>query len=870
MRILTSLRSTISALFHRSLVEKEIEEELRAHIQDRANDLERSGVPGAEAERRARLEFGGYQKFKEEIREAQGTHSLETLIQDLRYALRMLRRSPGFTAVAVLTLTLGIGANTAFFSVTDTLLLRSLPFHRPDRIALLQNALVENSFPPHDTAKQFHDWAQHSSYLADAAVFEGIDANLGGGRGMIRAHITQTSWNFFSVLGTQPTVGHGFVPGDEVDATGFGLPGRNAVAVIGYGLWQELFGGNPKALGATIIVAGNRLMVVGVAPRGFDYPDHCVLWKPAAFSRGNNGWVAIARLKPGISWAQARAAFAVEVAPQLPKPAKTESPDLAPQLLSLQDGLLGPVKNATLLLLGAVLLVLLIACTNVANLLIARTADRRAELSIRAALGASRGRLARQLLTECLLLSLVAAIGGLLAAYCTVPLAAIVEPPPPGVQSYSVLNGHVLAFTLAASVIAALLFGLLPVLDIGNLRVPSPQPSTTSRGSRVIRQAVVAAQVILTMVLLSASVLVGHAFAHLMSTDRGYNVKGIATVSVSLDGTTYQSGDRQLQYFEEVLDRVRSLAGVRSVSATEFLPLDARGFIGGDYGIDGHPAKRNSMIVPVFGDYFQTMGGQILYGREFNDAEVRSGAKVAVVNERFAAAFGEPSQAIGRRLTTAGGSSWQIVGVVKGMDYETDPTIINPFQVFIPPTHPGIFPPATFVARVDAPVESHLSAIRDTIRSVDADVPVFGGETMQQRLNDLFAHPRFYRFIIWTFAGFALLLIVAGTYGLLAYTVARRTSEIGIRMALGATRSNVGHMVLGEAFLTVCVGIIGGAPIIFWIKRLAGSLMGSAPGSLAAPIAFGALAILAVALLAAYIPARCAMRVDPVVALRYE
>jgi predicted permease len=870
MRVFASLRSVISALFHRSLVEKEIEEELRAHIQDRANDLERSGVPRAEAERRARLEFGGYQKFKEEIREAQGTRFLETLIQDLRYALRMLRKSPGFTAVAVLTLALGIGANTAFFSVTDTLLLRSLPFHRPDRIALLQNALVENSFPPHDTAKQFHDWAQHGSYLADAAVVEGIDANLGGGRGMIRAHVTQTSWNFFSVLGAQLTVGHGFGPEDEVDAAGFGLPGRNAVAVIGYGLWQELFGGDPKALGATIIVAGNRLMVVGVAPRGFDYPDHCVLWKPAAFSRGNNGWVAIARLKPGISWAQARAAFAVEVAPQVPKPAKTESPDLAPQLLSLQDGLLGPVKNATLLLLGAVLLVLLIACTNVANLLIAHTADRRAELSIRAALGASRGRLARQLLTECLLLSLVAAIAGLLAAYWTVPLVAVVEPPLLGVQSYSVLNGHVLAFTLAASVIAALLFGLLSVLDIGNLRVSGPQPSATSRGSRVLRQAVVAAQVMLTMILLSASVFVAHAFAHLMSTDRGYKVKGIATVSVSLDGTTYQSGDRQLPYFEEVLDRVRRMAGVRSVSATEFLPLDARAFIGGEYGIDGHPAKRNSMIVPVFADYFQTMGGQILYGREFNDAEVRSGSKVAVVNERFAAAFGELSQAIGRRLTTAGGSSWQIVGVVKGMDYETDPTVINPFQVFIPPAHPGIFPPATFVARVDAPVEGHLSAIRDTIRSVDADVPVFGSETMQQRLNELFAHPRFYRFIIWTFAGFALLLIVAGTYSLLAYTVARRTGEICIRMALGATRSNVGRMVLGEAFLTVCVGIIGGAPLIFWIKRLAGRLMGSAPGSLTAPIAFGALAILAVALLAAYIPARRAMRIDPMVALRYE
>jgi len=860
----------LTRLFSRRRLYGDLSAEIEEHLSEKIDELVAGGMSRAEATRTARREFGNVTLLQERSREVWQWPRLESFVADLRFALRMLRKSPGFTAVAVLTLALGIGANTAIFSVADTLLLRSLPFHRPDQIALLQNALVQDSFPPHDTAKQFHEWARHSAYLADAALFEGVDVNLGGSRAVIRAHAAQTSWNFFSVLGVRPTLGRAFVRDDEVDAPGFGLPGRNAVAVIGYGLWQELFGGDPKALGATIQVDGNRLTIIGVAPRGFDYPDHCVLWKPAAFSQGNNGWVTIARLNPGISWSQARTAFAVEVAPRLPKPANTESPDLAPQLLSLQDGLLGPVKNATLLLLGAVLLVLLIACTNVANLLIARTADRRAELSIRAALGASRARLARQLLTECLLLSFVAAIAGLLAAYWTVPLAAIVEPPPLGVRSYSVLNGHVLAFTLAASVIAAMLFGLLPVLDIGNLHVLGPKPSATSRGSRVIRQAVVAAQVMLTMVLLSASVLVGHAFSHLMSTDRGYNVKGIATVSVSLDGTTYQSGDRQFPYFEEVLERVRRLPGVRSVSATEFLPLDAKGFIGGNFGIDGHPANRNSTIVPVFSDYFQTMGGQILYGREFNDAEVRSDAKVAVVNERFAAAFGVPSGAIGRRLTTEGESSRKIVGVVKGMDYETDPTLINSFQVFIPPTHPGIFPPATFVARVDAPAESHLFAIRDTIRSVDADVPVFSVKTMQQRLNELFAHPRFYEFIIWTFTGFALLLILVGTYGLLSYTVARRTNEIGIRMALGATRSNVGRMVLGEAFLTVCVGIIGGAPLIFWIKRLAGSLMGSAPGSLTAPIALGALAILAVALVAAYIPARRAMRVDPMVALRYE
>jgi MacB-like periplasmic core domain len=255
----------------------EFDEEMQEHLQLLAEKFVAQGMSREEAAAAARRQFGNVTLLQEDRRDLQTLLSLEELWRDLRYALRMLRKSPGFTLVAVLTLALGIGANTAFFSVADTLLLRSLPFHRPDRIALLQNALVENSFPPHDTAKQFHDWAQHSSYLADAAVVEGIDANLGGGRGMIRAHVTQTSWNFFSVLGTQLTAGHGFASEDEVDAAGFGLPGRNAVAVIGYRLWQELFGGDPKALGATIIVAGNRLMIVGVAPRGFDYPDHCVL-----------------------------------------------------------------------------------------------------------------------------------------------------------------------------------------------------------------------------------------------------------------------------------------------------------------------------------------------------------------------------------------------------------------------------------------------------------------------------------------------------------------------------------------------------------------------------------------------------------------
>jgi predicted permease len=849
---------------------EELNEEIQGHLELAARENMESGLAPKAAQTAARHEFGSIALAEEVTRDMWGGRWFADFLQDVRYGLRMLRKSPGFTAVAVLTLALGIGANAGVFSTVNTLLLRSLPFREPDRLTLLQNF-----FPPHDTASQFHDWRRHRQYFADAAVFEDIDANLGGGRGVIRAHVAQTSWNFFSVLGTQPILGHGFASGDDVDATGSGLPGRNAVAVIGYGLWQELYGGDPKALGATIRVDGNPLTVIGVAPRGFDYPNKTVVWKPGAFNPGNDGWVAIARLEPGVSLARARAAFAVEAERQPRESGDDYNLNPLPKIVSLRDALLGPVKHASLMLMGAVVLVLLIACTNLANLLMARTAERAAELSVRAALGASRARLARQLLTECLLLSSIAAVAGLLVTFWTTSLAAKVEPPPLGAQSYSTLNGPVLIFTVLASVVTAALFGVLPLLYVTRIHSFGARGSVRTRGSRMVHDSLVVAQVTLTIVLLAAAVSVGSAFVHLMRIDRGYDVKGIATVGVSLDGTTHQGDGRELAYFEEGLDRIRNLPGVRSASATEFLPLYATTFIGGPFGMDGHPAERASMIVPVFSDYFRTMGGRILFGREFNDAEVRSGAKIAIVDERFARAFGSPADAVGRQLTIAGAPPWvpaasKIVGVVREMDYQTDPTVANEFQVFVPAANPGVFFSNAFVVGVGGRAEDHLAAIRDTIQSVDPQVPLYSVKTMQQRLDEASARPSFYRTAIWIFAGFALLLTMIGVYGLLAYEVARRTNEIGIRMALGATQSSLVRMVLQEALLMVCVGLAGGVPLVFCTRRVAASLIGNMPASLAEPIAVGAAAIIAAALLAAYLPARRALKVDPTVALRYE
>jgi putative ABC transport system permease protein len=746
------------------------------------------------------------------------------MFQDLKYTLRLWATRPWQAAFAIAALAIGIGANTGVFSVVNALLLRSLPFREPDRLALLQHFI-----PPHDSTKEFHEWRQHSAYLADSALFEENDVNLGGVRVGMRAHVAQTSWNFFSVLGTQPVLGSGFSADEDVDGTGWGLPGRNAVAVISYGLWQQLFNDDPGALGSTIRIDGIPLTIVGVAPAGFDYPGKAVLWKPAAFSPGNNGWGTVARLKPGISWPQARAAFAVEVERLSPKQAvaAVDNSNLRPSLTSLQDGLAGPVKNASLMFMGAVVLVFLIACTNVASLLLARTKDRAVELSIRSALGASRARLARQLFVECLLLSFVATLAGLLLASWTTSLAAKVQPPPLGAQSYSVLDGRVLAFMLIVSVITTLALGVLPSLYAGRMHAFGSRTSTRTRGSRLLGQSLVGVQVMLTMILLAGSVSLGRAFVHLMRIDRGYDVQGIVTVNISLDGTTHQVGKRQLPYFEEVLDRIRQLPGVRSASATDFLPLYASAFVGGPYGLDGRKAPLNSTMIPVLSGYFQTMGGRILYGREFTEIEVRSGARVAVINERFASGFGPPQDAVGHQLTSDGDTPWKIVGVVKGMEYETDPTLANSNQIFLPSVTPGSFF-STFVARVDGRAEDHLAQIRDTIQSVDPQVPIFGAKSMEQRLNEVFADPKFYRSAIWTFAGFALLLAVIGIYGIVSYAVVQRTQEIGIRMALGRTPAQLRSMLLRQGLSMIVAGAIPGIAGAQFTSRFLESLMDGA------------------------------------------
>jgi putative ABC transport system permease protein len=679
----------------------------------------------------------------------------------------------------------------------NALLLRSLPFHDPARLVSLGRFL-----PPHGSAEEFHEWRQQQSgYLGGAALLEQQDVNLAEVRNPARAHAAMTSWNFFSVLGVQPVLGRAFNAGEDTS-------GRNAVAVISYGLWQDLFAGDPRVLGSAIREDGKPLTIVGVAPPGLNYPNNTSLWKAADYSPGNNGWETIARLNSGITWPQARAGFAVESDRLWPRRDKIGNSIHFPAMNSLQDELAGPVKNASLMLMAGVALILLIACTNVANLVLARTADRATELSIRSALGASRARIAQQLLTECLLLSSVAAIAGLFVAFWTTSIAAKVQPAPLSTQSYSILDGRVLGFVVSVAVVSTLLFGVLPSLFAGRVHAFGARGSSSTRGVRLIRETLVAAQVMLTIVLLTASVSVTRAFVHLMRTDRGFNVKGMVTASVSLEGTSHDLKGKRLPYFQEALDRIRRIPGVRNASATEFLPLDATGFIGGPFGLDGRPAKRSSTMIPVLADYFTTMRGRILYGREFTDAEVRSDADVAVVNEQFASEFDSPADVLDHQLTLGNETPWKIIGVVKGMDYMTDTMdTVDANEVFVPSDSPH---GATFVARVDGRDEDWLPAIRDTIRSVDPEVPVFGVKTMEQRLADTLVRPSFYRTAVLFLAAFALLLAVIGIYGVVSYAVAQRIREMGVRLVLGATPFRLRGTLLRQALIPVAAGAISG------------------------------------------------------------
>ena len=803
------------------------------------------------------------------------------MLQDLRYGIRMLGRNPGFAAVAVLTLALGIGANTAIFSVVNTVLLKPLPYAQPDRLLSVEltnshGALTTGSL----SYPTFFDlWARNH-------VFEhfvtGREANLTltgyGEPAQIDGGVV--TWDIFPTLGVRPALGRGFLPSEEKPDT--------HVVVLSHKLWQSQFGGDRSIVGRSITLNQLPYTVVGVAPSGFSFPvdlPNLQLWTTIADDRemldqrGARMLTGLGRLKPGVSIEQARAdlnVIAAALAKQYPDDNTNFSQaSVRPEL----DTLVGESRPPLLILLGAVGMVLLIACANIANLLLARTANRTHEMAIRAAIGAGRARVVRQLLTESLLLAMLGGVAGVLLAEYALRAAL-----PLGGQSIprlaqTQIDGRALAFSIFLVLLTSILFGLAPALQAsktdltGSLREPG---RGGTQGHDRLRGALVIAQVTLGLVLVSGAGLLMATFLRLESSDLGFRADHLLTFWFSLPGSQY-STDRQVAFYDQLLERVRALPGVQSAAGVWPLPL------GGDmasvaFNIDERPAAQpnrpHARMAFATPGYFSTAGIPLLRGRFFTERDDAQAPRVLIVNKAFADKYFPGEDVLGKRITSGAGapgrppSPEEIVGVVGSaklfaLEAEPEPMYYFPYKQL--PWQPPVV-----VLRTALAPQMLESSIRAQMAALDPGVPVFQVSTMNELLAAQLTEERFHTLLLVCFAGVALLLAMVGLYGVMAYSVSRRTREFGVRIALGASRSTVLSMVLKEAVVLLAVGLALGLTASLATERLLQSALFGASSFDPTVLGLSALLVALTGLLAAYLPARRATKVDPMVALRYE
>ncbi len=792
------------------------------------------------------------------------------LAQDLRYIARISVRRPFLTLLMLLPLSLGIGATAGVFSVVNALLIRSLPFHDPDRLVQLWMFPRNISQSP----SSFYDWAHHSAYLQDAAGYDSLEMNVSRASAALRVRVTETSANFFHLLGTGSAIGRTFLQKEDT-------PGKNAIAVISYGLWQELFGGDPRVLGTTIHVNGAPLEIVGVSSAGFDYPEHTAVWTPTAFEFGRIPKTQIVfgntlgRLKPGLSRRQAEGIYEADVRRIAPGYLNRDEMN-RPRLISLTQQLAGSAGKSSLVLLGMVAFVLLIGCANVGNILLSRTTGRRKELAIRAALGASKARLVQQLISESILLSLVAGAGGLAVAQCASSLFSKLQPSPSDFQQYSVLDWRVLVFAMALAILTGLLFGVLPALlvarqDHSNELVHRESLLCGSPANRV-RSMLLILQVALTLMLVSGAIAMGHGFLKLIGTDLGFDRHDVVTMSVSLVGTRFDSdpnyNSNLQQYYGDALNRLRAVPGVESAALVDYLPLLSNLFEGADYRSASGRKVFLALVSVVTPGYFKTMGARIRYGRDFLPGDREPSSQSVIVNRNFARLLGGVSDLVGKQIIQdSTKKAYTVIGIVETM--RNDPKLPTNAEIYYDAERsPRNF--MTFVAKVHGRPEAYLSICRDAVQQVDHEIPVFGAKTLDRRFQDAIAQPRLYMIIVFFLGAFALLLALTGVYGVAAYSISQRTHEIGVRIAVGASIPQVRVLVLQQTLLPVFLGMLVGAGGFAAVGKVIQHFIASASSSGAA-ISISALVLLAItAASAVWIATQRILRLNPIDALRLE
>jgi putative ABC transport system permease protein len=808
---------------------------------------------------------------------------MNSLLTDLRFGWRMLSKKPGFTAIAVLTLALGIGANTAIFSVVNAILLRPLPFKESDRLALLWsvNSRDGNMQQPHSFL-DFNDLRQQSSSFSEIAAASGFWLFvLSGGAEPEQIEGQYVSASLFPMLGVAPQQGRVFLPEED-------RPNGAPAVIISDNLWRRYFGGDPGIVGKTLKLNGNQFNIVGVMPAGFQFLDRVELWVPVARnmlvdSARSVRWLSVAgRLKPDVT-IDLSGAEMTTIARRLEQQYPDTNSGVGARVVPLHQQVAGKVRPALLLLSGAVGLMLLIVCVNVANLLLARSASRRKELAIRAALGAGRARLIRQLMTESVTLSLAGGAAGLLVAIWGVDLLLSLSPAQIPKYNKIGVDLTVLCFTLAVALGAGLLFGLAPALQTTRINL-NESLKEGARGTglshRRVSNLLVVAQIAMTLVLLIGAGLLVRSFMRMLEVNPGFVTENVLTAQVLLPAAKYAQPQQRAEFYRQLESRLKSLPEVASVGAVTRLPLGALANVTSFVQIEGQTAEPGRWPEIDFrrasDDYFRAMGIPLRAGRFVTEQDVTSGARLVVINEAMAKRFWPNEDPIGKRLRMGVNpeqSNWQtIVGVVgsvrhMGLDIEPRP------EIYLHTLTNPLFAPVVAI-RAKSDPQNLIAAVRNVARSIDSDVTLANINTMEKLVSASMAQRRFAMLLLGVFAAIALALSAVGVYGVVSYSVAQRTNEIGVRMALGAGSRDVIGMVLKEGMLLALIGAGIGAGAAIALTRLMSGLLSSLLFSLRAtdPVTFVGVALLLgiVTLIACYIPARRAAKVDPMTALRCE
>ncbi|HKQ78776.1 MAG TPA: ABC transporter permease [Blastocatellia bacterium] len=805
----------------------------------------------------------------------------EDMIQDLRFGLRMLIKNPGFTIVAVLTLALGIGANTAIFSVVNALILRPLPYPDPDRLVWVDYTSSRNTGGEILSA-HFLNWQEQSQTLESIAQFDPTTRTLTGAGEPERVEVGLVSASFFGTLRAQP------LPPGRNFTTAEDKTGGERVAILSHGLWQRRYNSDQNIVGKTITLNDSNFTVVGVAPANFRYFRPFDVWTPLAIDlerdRANDNTSSqstVARLKPGVTLERAR----VELDTLLQRYETTRSDgsprvNLRTRLMPLQDLLLGDTRRPMLVLMGAVGLVLMIACANVANLLLARSVAREKELVIRSALGASRLRLTRQLLTECLLLAFAGGLTGLLLASWLTSLIGSLNSANTfgdiGRVAAITIDSRSLGFTTLISLVTGLFFGILPALRFSrpdlNVSLKEGGRGGGSHG-RGFRNALMVSEVTLAIVLLVGAGLLIRSFVKLLGVDPGYRAENLLTARLALP-PRYRDNSQRAQFYEQILQRLAALPGVTAVGVTSHLPLTGYN-MGSTLRVEGRSFQEgenppSAPVARVNPDYFRAMGIGLRAGRLFNDGDTQGAPSVAMLSETLARRLFPNEDPLGKRLSVGGlgAELTTVIGVVSdirytGLDGEIEQAVYLSYRQL---PRSGM----ALVLRGEVEPSSLVPALRNAVREIDPALPVYNTLTMNERLSDSVASHRFHLLLLGGFGALALLLAGVGVYGVISYVVSQRTREIGIRMALGAKRSDVARLFIKQGMALVALGVALGLLAAFALTRVMTSLLFNVGAN--DPLTFAGVALLLslIALAACYLPARRASQIDPIAALRRE